>query len=107
MYRGTELWTEGVSPSIWGRYEKVICVGSLSKAFGLPGLRLGWLVAPPPMVEQVSSRKNVFILQHVQVTKDTPLVTNIFQHFTIYLSLELKAHTCKPAKRVICLLRQM
>ena len=30
-----------------------MCVGSLSKASGLPGLRLGWLVASSSLVEQV------------------------------------------------------
>lgn len=53
VYRGTELRTDEVTPTFWGRYERVICVGSLSKAFGLPGLRLGWLVGPPDFVEQV------------------------------------------------------
>lgn len=53
VYRGTELQTDEVTPSFWGRYEKTVCVGSLSKAFGLPGLRLGWLIAPPDFVEQV------------------------------------------------------
>ncbi|CAL8469890.1 g9432 [Coccomyxa elongata] len=56
VYRGTELWTDEVTPSFWGRYERVICVGSLSKAFGLPGLRLGWLVGPPDFVEQAWRR---------------------------------------------------
>ncbi|EIE25705.1 PLP-dependent transferase [Coccomyxa subellipsoidea C-169] len=56
VYRGTELQTDKVTPSFWGRYEKTVCVGSLSKAFGLPGLRLGWLVAPPDFVEQAWRR---------------------------------------------------
>ncbi|OEJ24408.1 aminotransferase [Streptomyces agglomeratus] len=46
VHRGTELLTDAVTSSFWGRYERVICVGSLSKAFGMPGLRVGWLVAP-------------------------------------------------------------
>ncbi|MBP2472897.1 aspartate/methionine/tyrosine aminotransferase [Crossiella equi] len=49
VYRGTERLTTTVTPSFWGRYPRTVCVGSLSKAFGLPGLRVGWLVAPPPV----------------------------------------------------------
>ena len=56
VYRGTELWTDSVTPSFWGRYDKLICVGSLSKAFGLPGLRLGWLVTQPEMVDLACTR---------------------------------------------------
>jgi aspartate/methionine/tyrosine aminotransferase len=32
--------------SFWGRGEKIIVVGGLSKAYGLAGLRVGWSVAP-------------------------------------------------------------
>jgi len=51
VYRGTERLTDDLTPTFWGRYERAISVGSLSKAFGLPGLRLGWIVAPPEIVE--------------------------------------------------------
>ena len=43
--------TDAVTPTFWGRTERVVCVGSLSKAFGLPGLRVGWLVAPPALLQ--------------------------------------------------------
>ncbi len=46
IYRGAEL--DGrESPSMWGRYERAIVTNGLSKAYGLPGLRIGWIVAPP------------------------------------------------------------
>ena len=52
IYRGAEV--EGdTSPTFWGRYEKVIVTSGLSKAFALPGLRLGWIVAPEEMIEQI------------------------------------------------------
>jgi aspartate/methionine/tyrosine aminotransferase len=50
VYRGTEL--NGVeTPSFWGMYDKVICVNSFSKAYGLAGLRIGWALASPEIVE--------------------------------------------------------
>jgi aspartate/methionine/tyrosine aminotransferase len=49
VYRGAEL--DGhESPSLWGRYDRAIITAGLSKAYGLPGLRIGWIVAPPDFV---------------------------------------------------------
>jgi aspartate/methionine/tyrosine aminotransferase len=45
IYRGAEISDER-APSMQGRYEKVLVTSSLSKAYGLPGLRLGWVVCP-------------------------------------------------------------
>jgi aspartate/methionine/tyrosine aminotransferase len=45
IYRGAER--DGrESPSVWGRYERAIVTSGLSKAYGLPGLRIGWIVGP-------------------------------------------------------------
>jgi aspartate/methionine/tyrosine aminotransferase len=46
VYAGTERERNDQTPSFQGRYDKVIAVNGLSKAYGLPGLRLGWVVAP-------------------------------------------------------------
>ena len=54
IYRGAEL--DGVeTPTAWGRYERVVVTSGLSKAYALPGLRLGWLAAPPDTVDQLWS----------------------------------------------------
>ena len=43
VYRGAEL--DGREcPSFWGRTERILLNAGLSKAFGLPGLRVGWTV---------------------------------------------------------------
>jgi aspartate/methionine/tyrosine aminotransferase len=46
VYRGAELSSEE-SASFSGRGPRVMVTGGLSKVYGLPGLRVGWLVAPP------------------------------------------------------------
>jgi aspartate/methionine/tyrosine aminotransferase len=46
IYRGAER--DGrETPSMWGRSDRVIVTSGLSKAYGLPGLRVGWVVGPP------------------------------------------------------------
>ncbi len=45
VYLGAELDGRPTA-SLWGSYERVVVVNGLSKAYGLPGLRIGWIVAP-------------------------------------------------------------
>jgi aspartate/methionine/tyrosine aminotransferase len=43
VYRGLERRPEDRLPAIAEAYERGLSIGVLSKAYGLPGLRLGWL----------------------------------------------------------------
>lgn len=45
VYCGTELHKDDETPSFYGMYDKAICTSSLSKAYGLSGLRIGWAIA--------------------------------------------------------------
>jgi aspartate/methionine/tyrosine aminotransferase len=45
VYRGAER-SGDESPSFSGRAERVVITGGLSKVYGLPGLRIGWIVGP-------------------------------------------------------------
>ncbi len=52
VYRGAEL--SGVeTPSFWGRTDRIFLNAGLSKAFGLPGLRVGWIVTSEDKATQL------------------------------------------------------
>jgi aspartate/methionine/tyrosine aminotransferase len=52
VYQGAER--VGVrTPSFWGMYDKVLAVNGLSKAYGLPGLRVGWIAGPEAVIKKV------------------------------------------------------
>lgn len=55
IYRGAELDGRD-TPSAWGRHDRVIVTGGLSKTYGLPGLRIGWVAGPPGLVDQLWGR---------------------------------------------------
>jgi aspartate/methionine/tyrosine aminotransferase len=57
VYQGAER-AGPRTPSFWGMSERVIAVNGLSKAYALPGLRVGWCVAPLPLPEALWSRKD-------------------------------------------------
>ena len=45
VYRGAELSGE-TSPSFYGRHDKLLVTSGLSKSYGLPGQRIGWVAGP-------------------------------------------------------------
>jgi aspartate/methionine/tyrosine aminotransferase len=56
VYAGTERTTDAETPSFAARYERTVAVNSMSKAYGLSGLRLGWVVAPEDVIEALWRR---------------------------------------------------
>ena len=56
VYSGAERLTDTETPSFWGRYDKVLAHNSLSKAYGIPGLRIGWVVGPADTVDEIWAR---------------------------------------------------
>ncbi|MFQ5742060.1 MAG: aminotransferase class I/II-fold pyridoxal phosphate-dependent enzyme [Acidobacteriota bacterium] len=57
IYRGAELQGPE-TPTFWGRSERVLVTAGLSKAYGLPGLRLGWAIVPANLVEELWAHKD-------------------------------------------------
>ncbi len=65
MYRGAEYTPEEQLPAVVDIYENGISLWGLSKSFGLPGLRIGWLAS-----------KNKSFLSHCQGIKDYLTICN-------------------------------
>jgi aspartate/methionine/tyrosine aminotransferase len=57
IYRGAEI-DGGPASTAWGLSPRVIVAGGLSKAFACPGLRLGWLIAPPEVIGECQRRQD-------------------------------------------------
>lgn len=81
VYRGADRTSDEENPSFYGRYDKVLAVGSMSKAYGLPGLRLGWVVGPADTIEEIWMR-------HEYTTISATMLSNILA--AIALSPEVR-----------------
>ena len=51
VYLGAEI-DRPRTKSFWGMSERVIVTSGLSKAYGIPGVRIGWIVAPEALARQ-------------------------------------------------------
>jgi aspartate/methionine/tyrosine aminotransferase len=61
VYRGSER--DGAeTASFWGSHPRALCVNSLSKAYGLCGLRIGWVVAPEPLAGDLWRRHEYAVI---------------------------------------------
>ena len=50
--------------SIWGDYDRVLVSNGLCKSYGLPGLRIGWLVGTPDMLSEMTTYHDYLTLTH-------------------------------------------
>jgi aspartate/methionine/tyrosine aminotransferase len=55
-------------------YERALSMGTMSKAYGLPGLRVGWMMGPPELLEHCAHLRD-YTLLHL-----SPLVELLAQH---------------------------
>jgi aspartate/methionine/tyrosine aminotransferase len=62
VYRGAELFGKNLAPTFWGRYSKVLITSGLSKAFGMPGLRIGWIIGPAKQINKLEMYRDYLTL---------------------------------------------
>lgn len=58
VYRGIDQTDPGTTVSVADLYERGISTGSMSKAYSLAGLRLGWVVGPTRLVQELSVHRD-------------------------------------------------
>jgi len=51
VYQGAEV-SRPLTKSFWGMSDRVIVTSGLSKAWGIPGVRIGWIVGPPKLIAE-------------------------------------------------------
>lgn len=89
VYRGIDQDGEGMTASITDVYERGISTASMSKAFSLAGLRLGWIAGPPEVIEAVSVHRDY----------DTISVGRLDDHFAA-LALENRDRVLARSKQI-------
>jgi aspartate/methionine/tyrosine aminotransferase len=92
VYAGAEQVTDVETPSFWGRYDRLLAMNSLSKAYGLPGLRIGWVVGPAETVDHIWAR-------HEYTTISTTMLSN--QLAALALSPQVRPRLIQRARDYI------
>lgn len=92
VYAGTERDGRQTTRSFWGDYDRVIAINSMSKAYGLPGLRTGWLVAPEDLVASLWRR-------HEYATISASMLGN--ELASVALSADVRPQLTSRARQLI------
>jgi len=90
VYRGAEREGEE-TPTFWGMYDRLLVTCGLSKAYALPGLRIGWVVGPAQTIAELWGRKDYLTispgsLSDVLARKEASVLT------IVGAGLQAKAH---------------
>lgn len=59
---GEMTYTAEPLPLPLRRYDRCICFGTLSKSYGLAGLRVGWCLAPPELLDRMAELRDYVAL---------------------------------------------
>jgi len=59
---GEMTYTAPPLPLPLSRYERTVCFGTLSKSYGLAGLRVGWCLAPPTLLSRMAVLRDYIAL---------------------------------------------
>ncbi|MDE0743300.1 MAG: aminotransferase class I/II-fold pyridoxal phosphate-dependent enzyme [Woeseiaceae bacterium] len=92
VYAGTERGDTKPTRSFWGQYDRVIAINSMSKAYGMPGLRIGWIVAPEELIPE-------FQLRHEYTTISSTMLGNELAN--IALDPEVRPKLTQRARELI------
>lgn len=67
VYTGAEL-DDRETASFFGLHDRVVATGSLSKAYGLPGLRIGWVATDPATADSLWARSDYTTISPGELT---------------------------------------
>ncbi len=92
VYRGATRTSDKENSSFYGRYDKVLAIGSMSKAYGLPGLRIGWVLGPENTLNDIWAR-------HEYTTISASMISNKLA--AIALSPEVRPRLLNRTRKFI------
>src|SRR5215471_1831508 len=98
VYLGAEIHCAR-TPSFWGMRDRVIVTSGLSKAYGIPGVRIGWIVGPKDVVADCWS-------QHDYITIGPNKISDAVARVAVRNREKLYARTCGILQQNLPVIRE-